>query len=219
MFGVSEYWRLATRLRIADAIQIILGIEPQSSGLRLDQPHKWPNGFSALRESIVSAIRTDALEGGLIYEELDAFGDPVTEETTGPRRHVVDLYESWVDTADLKHWLSENGFEGGYFFYGRNQQLAFLDSDGARYAPKLAAAVEAWIAFDEFSTERGTPKQRLKTWLRSNAARFGLTNEDGTAAESVIEDIAKIANWAPAGGAPKRLNSQKEDNLDDEIPF
>ena len=80
----------------------------------------------------------------------------------------------------------------------------FKNEAHPRYSVKLAAVVEAWEEYDELSTESGTPKQRLSMWLRLNAARLGLAGEDGIPMETVIEELAKVANWVTKGGAPKR---------------
>jgi hypothetical protein len=48
-----------------------------------------------------------------------------------------------------------------------------------------------------------TAKQAINVWLRRNAARFGLTKEDGNPNDQGIEDVSKIANWDTKGGAPK----------------
>ena len=51
--------------------------------------------------------------------------------------------------------------------------------------------------------EGKTPKQALLKWLGEHAAEFELAGEDGKPNESGIEEIAKVANWKPEGGAPK----------------
>jgi len=77
----------------------------------------------------------------------------------------------------------------------------YLDPTHARYAPKLAAAVQAWIAVDDPKGKH--PKQALAAWLREHAAKLGLTNDDGKPNEQGIDECAKVANWQPEGGAPK----------------
>jgi hypothetical protein len=48
-----------------------------------------------------------------------------------------------------------------------------------------------------------SPKQALDKWLRENAVRFGLTNDEGKPIEAAIEECSKVANWNQSGGAPK----------------
>ncbi|WP_186308572.1 hypothetical protein [Paraburkholderia sp. BCC1885] len=46
-------------------------------------------------------------------------------------------------------------------------------------------------------------KDAIRKWLREHAAEFDLTNEDGNPNETGIDEVAKVANWQPSGGAPK----------------
>lgn len=95
----------------------------------------------------------------------------------------------------------------------------YLDPSHERYAPKLAATVAAWTAVGETLSAKQSPKRQLLKWLRENAAQFGLSDDEGKPNERGIEEIAKVANWAPGGGAPKSTESQTESDLDDSIPF
>jgi hypothetical protein len=54
--------------------------------------------------------------------------------------------------------------------------------------------------------EGKTPKQALTKWLRENASRYGLSGDDGAPNETGIEEVAKVANWQPSGGAPRTPN-------------
>jgi hypothetical protein len=78
-----------------------------------------------------------------------------------------------------------------------------LNRDHPRYAPKLAAAVRAWEAA-ETATQKGakSPKTLLIDWLKEHALEFGLSS-DGKLNETGIDEVAKVANWKPEGGAPK----------------
>jgi len=77
----------------------------------------------------------------------------------------------------------------------------YLDPENPRYAPKLAAAIRAWEAVEDPKGKH--PAQAIREWLTSNAKELGLLKDDGKPSKSAIEDIAKIANWQPKGGAPK----------------
>ena len=82
---------------------------------------------------------------------------------------------------------------------------SFLNKQSPCYAPKLAAAIEAWKAVSENPDAKSgkSVKQAITKWLRINASRFGLHKEDGSPNEQGIEEIAKISNWETKGGAPK----------------
>jgi hypothetical protein len=81
----------------------------------------------------------------------------------------------------------------------------YLDHFHAHYAPKLAAAVEAWKAISNDPQLRSgkSVKQALVVWLRQHANDFDLTKSDGNPNEQGIEEVAKIANWDTKGGAPR----------------
>lgn len=78
----------------------------------------------------------------------------------------------------------------------------YLDPTHRRFAPKLAAAVQAWLAV-EGPGHGTTTKREIEAWLRGNAARLGLVNADGQTKLSVIAECSAVANWDTKGGAPK----------------
>lgn len=106
-----------------------------------------------------------------------------------------------VTVEDVRKWLASRGVRAGFFFPEATDAPDYLNPKDARYAPRLAAAVTAWLAVTQSSGK--SVKDAIKKWLREHAAEFGLTNEDGNPNETGIEEVAKVANWQPAGGAPK----------------
>jgi hypothetical protein len=116
----------------------------------------------------------------------------------------LDPGHSWVEVASLKNWLAGRGFRSGFFFPEPSYSQDYLDPRHPRYASKLAAAVQAWMAMGSDSMVGGkSPKQALTKWLREHAREFGLADDDGKPNETGIEEAAKVANWQPMGGAPK----------------
>ncbi|HIF59750.1 MAG TPA: hypothetical protein EYQ26_09700 [Rhodospirillales bacterium] len=111
---------------------------------------------------------------------------------------------SFLAVEDLQKWLSNNGFRTGFFFPGFSDAPDYLDIQNPRYAPKLAAAVKAWQAV--INPKGKTPKQAIIKWLREHAADYGLSDDEGKPNETGIEEVAKVANWKPGGGAPKMPN-------------
>ena len=82
-----------------------------------------------------------------------------------------------------------------------------IDPNHPRDAPKLAASVHAWLATaDKDAISGKSPKQALEKWLRENAPKYGLSDEDGNPNADGIEQCAKVANWKQKGGAPKTPN-------------
>ena len=76
------------------------------------------------------------------------------------------------------------------------------------YAPKLAAAIRAWseVTTDPEALKGKTPKKALEVWLRKHANEYGLSNDDGLPNKLGIEEVCKVANWKPGGGASPTPN-------------
>jgi hypothetical protein len=116
----------------------------------------------------------------------------------------MDLALSRIEVDSLREWLAGRGLKSGFFFPDKYDLGDYLNPRHPRYAPKLAAAVLAWQATgDKAATSGKSPKQALMKWLRGHAADFGMTDDDGAPSETAIEEVAKVANWQPVGGAPK----------------
>jgi hypothetical protein len=204
----STIWKLSNTVSIVEAVLLILEIEPQgvSASIEKQSDHRKPDGYLAARNALASAIRMKAIEGELChqtYENEQGGG----YETDYER---IDYHTSTVDVASLVNWLAERGYACSTFAPPNEQSAGFRDPNHPRYAAKLAAVTEAWEEYDESSTEPGTPKQRIAKWLRLNAARFGLTGDDGSPMENVIGDLAKVANWATSGGAPRQNDDEPD---------
>lgn len=158
----------------------------------------------------------------------------------------IDWLNTLVDVAELKGWLSRKGMHDTFFRAPPSAAASALKIDDTLnpfHSPKLAAAVAAWTAVTSDSKRlRGkSPKQAIAGWLTENAAKYGLLNPNGSPNKQGIEEIAKVANWQPNGGAPKTPLALQEpsspslqtpgqvrpkpasafsiDDLDDDIPF
>lgn len=184
---------------------LILEIEPQgvSDSIETRADDSKPEGYLAARNALESSIRGDSLDGHLSPVAIESPNGGYEEDY---RR--VDYHTSQVDARDLARWLAQRGYSCATFPAPDGQSAGFRDRNHPRYAAKLAAVAEAWDAFDESSEESGTPKQRLAKWLRLNAARFGLTGDDGAPMENVIEELARVGNWATTGGAPRQSSEE-----------
>ena len=120
-------------------------------------------------------------------------------------RHDEEI--NWVDTTidigSLTQWLKSKNVNDSFFTDNANFVLGFADRDSSFYAPKLAAAVQAWteVTNNPELLKNKTPKAALDKWLREHAAEYGLTNDSGNPNNQGISEICKIANWKPEGGA------------------
>ncbi len=125
---------------------------------------------------------------------------------------VADIFIRSDRIAELQKWL-ESDVQGNALpkEHSRQPTPSYLNKQSPHYAPKLAAAVNAWLAVtsDEKYQDKGkSVKHNLECWLRDHAEQYGLTKGDGQPSNTAINEIAKVANWNPTGGAPKTPGSR-----------
>lgn len=215
---ISEHWRLCDDFTVIQAALLIVGEDPsvnerQTEAYLAEQITNFTPAFAALRGAVTkgtlrAVIRYNARRPhDWVGREPDSDVYSRHKDAVTGKDIMVSRVPSWelttVSWDDLKEWLASRGFTTGFFFSNKESIPGYLDPTHANYAPKLAAAVEAWEAINK-SPERlrnATPKQALDNWLRANAERFQLTKEDGSFNEQGIEDIAKVANWKSGGAA------------------
>lgn len=138
----------------------------------------------------------DGAEAWGIAEPYTAIGKRIIIYRVAP-----DWKLTTIAVEDVRSWLASRGVRTGFFFPEATDTPDYLNPKHPRYAPRLAAAVNAWLAVTQASGK--SVKDAIRKWLREHAAEFGLTNDDGNPNETGIEEVAKVANWQPAGGAPK----------------
>jgi len=197
-----DYWRLCDELSVIQAALLIAGCDPSIDAVYIEgwDAEKRPPGYEAAKTAISNALRRGAIIGRLIpiYEH------DINGNICGEINDSIDLASSRIEVDSLRGWLAGRGLKTGFFFPDERDFGDYLDPGHPRYAPKLAGAVLAWGATGSESAISGkSPKQALMKWLREHAADFGMTDEDGKPNETGIEEAAKVANWQPAGGAPK----------------
>lgn len=198
-----DYWRLCDEMSVIQAALLIVGHDPANEQLNFDNVETFsqkfrPVGYEATKTAIANALRRGAIKGRLVpLYGTDGDANWKVEDS-------INLTESTIEVESLKQWLAARGVKTGFFFPLATDAPDYLDRNNPRYAPKLAAAVTAWIAIGgESATGGRSPKYFLIKWLREHAAEFGLCDEEGKSNETGIEEIAKVANWQPSGGAPK----------------
>lgn len=219
-----DYWRLCDEFSVIDAALLIVGEDPSASRDYIEhwEAQNLPQGYAAAKTALINAIYGKRLDATLRYparvlrdEEYEKIGEKVFKHENDYEiafKDVPDWTLSTIKVEDLKAWLISRGFKTGFFFAEHIDAPDYLDKAHPCYAPKLAAAVDAWqaIVSDEAARRGKTPKMAIEIWLRKNADKFGLTKDDGNPNEQGIEEIAKIANWNTKGGAPKTPISAKE---------
>jgi hypothetical protein len=194
-----DYWRLCDELSVFQAALLTVGINPSDDeGAYCENHaiHERPHGYEAAKTAISNALKKGYLGGSLVPQyNYDDQGYANAAEGT------VDIEKSTVDVDSLIAWLDCRGLKNGFFSRDKTEKADYLDSKHPRYAPKLAAAVKAWLAVEDPGGKH--PKQALSKWLREHASEFGLSDDEGKPNETGIEEAAKVANWQPGGGAPK----------------
>jgi hypothetical protein len=180
-------------------------------------------GYVPVRNAILNALEAGILRGEIrhVYYE------------DGPSSEVC-VHSTKITRQELDKFFRDRDVQG-HFFGGSD---AFVPNTGplGPMPAKLRAAIAAWEAFAANPTMVGrhSPKQALTNWLTERASEFGLVNKDGRPNTSGIEEVAKVANWKPTGGATPTPEPQprvdfipgisdpvepEEFDLDDTSPF
>lgn len=188
-----DRWKHAGELNV---YQIALLLAERDPTPYQDTPyHNWD---SEARDD--AAPYLTALKNAVTTERLETLTKPWRDHGIGH-----DWSELLIDVEKLKIWLRDRNFTDNFFFQSKNIIQIHTISSSPYYAPKLAAALAAWQAVTSEPTRlRGkSPKQALDAWLIEHAAEYSLVKPDGTLNKAGIEEVAKVANWQPSGGAPK----------------
>ena len=196
---ISNYWRLCDTFTIKQAALLIVGIDPQSeSGAYCEgwKLHERPKGYEAAKQAI-----TSALIGGVIKGKHFQIADTdMNGNFIGSIDGSTDIDLSAVDRDSVSAWMIGRGIRCSFFQPVITDAPGYLDPKNPRYAPKLAAAVSAWLAVTVANPKK-SEKQSLEIWLRSNAGRFGLTDDEGNPISAAMTECATVANWKTVGGA------------------
>ena len=231
-----EYWKLCDDFTVVQAALIVCGIPPEEQQWAVERKSdsQCPPGYVAIR----TAFR-HALMSGKMKPTKVAFH--FTDE--GEETRSIDIESTTVSAAEVDRYLKSVGAICEFF----DQTVNSADNSAAfspEMPPKLKAAVEVWSAVSRDAGRlRGkSPKQAMDQWLTENAERLGLLNRDGSVNRTGIDEICKVANWKPQGGATPTPSSESAPplaeptrskrsmmrlpppragfvDLDDEIPF
>jgi hypothetical protein len=206
---VLDYWKLCDELNIIQAALLIIGEDPSGEFAYVEnwQVHERPQGYEAGKTALTNALKQKTVDGTLISEyEYDINGNCI-----GIIDGSIDIEKSTISVDSIRKWLLQRGFRTGFFFPESNDSPDYLDHNHPCYAPKLAAAINAWqaVTTDPKYVNNGKHvKQNLESWLTSHAAKFDLVKDDGEINSDAIKNqISKVANWKDKGGAPKTPSS------------
>ena len=156
---------------------------------------RWPQEVKSDIHPFLTAVKNAARKQNIVFHEIKYQSGSYDEPDT-------NWIESLVNIDSLLEWMLARNFSDGFFISKEADDRIFDPSDEF-YAPKLAAAVRAWNEVTAATEDLNgkTPKKALEVWLRKHANEYGLTNKDGNPNELGIEEICKVANWKPSGGA------------------
>jgi hypothetical protein len=187
-----ERWKLAEELTAYQIALLIAGYDPAE--FERDRPQDWPDevrqDMSPFLNALMNAARNEKLEFHPVKYE-DSYNSD------------IDWEASTINIASLCDWLRRRNFQDGFFIPATEEIDEIADPSGEFYAPKLAAAVRAWreVTANPEALRGKPPKKSLEIWLRKHANEYGLTSQDGNPNKLGIEEICKVSNWKPAGGA------------------
>jgi hypothetical protein len=190
-----DRWKLADELNVYQIALLIVGRDPGEFEHVYYQ--NWDTDLQSEAAPYLNAIK-NAVRGGRIKAELSRDGGYNGGQA-------IDWSESVIDIESFRDWLRSRNYSDGFFARNEAGVDGLLDQSGSFYAPKLAAAVRAWteVTSDPTALNGKTPKKALEIWLRKHAGQYGLTLRDGNPNEQGIEEISKVANWKPTGGAAR----------------
>jgi hypothetical protein len=198
-----DYWRLRDEFTVIQAALLIIGEDPASTQHHIEDwsPNKRPEGYEAAKAVLCNAVSSKRLPAVIRRAHLTP---RKSAEKLMANHHNDEDEPGWgktiVSLDDLKQWLSARGIKSGFFFSGGEDKPDYLDPKHSRYAPKLAAAVNAWLAFEDPTGLRGkSPKQAMNKWLREHAAQYKLSDEEGKPNEQGIEECTKVPEDALPG--------------------
>ncbi len=226
VFNIDIEWNLLDIFSVNDAVSLIAGFDPMKF---ISMDPTFPDSvFCERRVAIIFKAVTNDINARILKANLSYDAEPrytagidnlrhrglwQSDDVTlisgvGPDKeeYVVNNTPNWnkttIEKDNIKKWLVNKGINKGFFFPDKTSSgLDYLNPNHSRYAPKLAAAIKAWEAVKDSNGK--PPKQLLLKWIRENAASLGLTDDDGRINETGVEEIAKVSNWRPEGGAPK----------------
>jgi hypothetical protein len=179
---VDPHWRLMTSVTIRQAACLLVGIEPQK--FLYSMFDQLPERARTMSMSIAQAIFAKKLRAHVVMVKLD--GGEYGLGSIDDAKQYFDVGDSsQIRVHELAEWCNENAI-------GHPWNQSAIDP----YPQELRAAIEAFNAVrgDSSVTKRCSPKAALAAWLEKNKPDLSA---------SARERVATVANWQPAGGAPK----------------
>ncbi|WP_109485778.1 hypothetical protein [Occallatibacter savannae] len=202
-----EIWGLAEALTVAQAALLIIGVDPDGVQYSIQHANHRPAGLEPVMTALAVAINTGKLRatdnGSGRRDENHKWQLPVVGDFDWPHRVTVLV-------SDIKEWLRQRDYRSTFFLpdqtsVDHSSIPPYMNPHHEHRAPKLVAAIRAWEAVTNKPglLKHKSAKAAITKWLKEHASEFALVKADGSPNELGIEEVAKVANWSPKGGAPK----------------
>ncbi|MFC4442612.1 hypothetical protein [Caulobacter henricii] len=189
-----DFWKLSDEFSVMNAALLFAGFPPgdveDASDTLLEKNYP---GYVATRTALCGAILAERIEP--VYSAYYEQGHS--------NERVVDVRRTLLSVYDLDRFFRARGYICEHFIRPTSSHLDGHAASHPQFSAKLAAANKAWSAVTSNPSLLAgkSPKQALKKWLTENAGDLGLTGKDGKPNATGIEEICKVANWKPEGGA------------------
>lgn len=168
-------------------------------------PTEWKERYELVLKTLSKAILCGRLKAEKKMVTVQDWDSSMGECNYEKDTDEIDVEKTMVHLEDLQDWLKSRGICTGFFFLDSKTSAIpeYLNPNHDCYAPKLAAAVSAWLAVtgNPELQKNKNPKPAIDIWLRKNADMYGLTKDDGNPNELGIKEISKVANWKFSGAS------------------
>ncbi len=188
-----EHWKDFQKYSLLQAVLLHIGVNPartnafSEASCRIDPEIRLM--FIPARNKFIQAIEESRLRAQV-----------VRGPAPGNR---IDMEKTFILLENIQTWLHFAKIPSEFF--GESGEPDYLNPKHKRYAPKLAAVVNAWLEIEgDPELERLSAKQVLTKWLRGNARKFELADKAGNPKETSIDECARVGNWERKGGRRKK---------------
>lgn len=187
-----DQWQHVEAVTITQAACLLTLNDPSrhSSGRVL------PSEADAMATAIQQAILLRRLPPFAAWAYDPDYGQTVAVAGHDLSPHLNLLRDSTIRVSDLAAWCDSKGIQHCWSALSANDEHEKPTMDIGHYPGELRAAIEAFNAVSANPTAIAgrSPRTAIVEWLESHKPEIGA---------NARERIATVANWQPAGGAPK----------------
>ena len=186
-------WRTIKELSLTEAAYLLGGVDPgplrQGRRMIEGEPSQWTHKLErAVKAKSLVAHR-------IVVRSFAGLTETKEIEPSSVGAHEVLVPGlTRVSVLNLVTWCLANQAPVPWPFL--DSVVPNQEQSTSAYPPELSAAIEAFEAVrsDPSATIRKSPKAAIVAWLKQNKPEL---------TQGARDRIAIVANWQPAGGAPK----------------